>query len=263
MRCFLCQKNNFQIIYDLKSRIILKCKNDGLFLVQDDKEKIQYDENYYKESPYPIKSDLNNDYFQNKLEKLVSLVGRNDFNLLDIGCGWGNFLEVVKKNSIPYLGIDSSKAAIKICKSKGLNCKNVSINQLIETGKKFSCITCFQVLEHIKNPLSFLISLKKLIKPGGVLLLTTPNNDSPLRRLLKTKWPVYNTKSHFVFYNKKTLEKTFTMAGYKNISVKIDSPRFMSFNYIISRIFHREFKFLENISLPTDPFGDLEAIIKL
>ncbi len=262
MKCFLCNKSNLKVVYRLKDKKILACENDGLFIVENNQNKDLYDHNYYDQNPYPSSPGLNERYFQNKLDKIVKLMGKTNLDILDWGCGWGNFLEVVKKNNMPYLGVDSSSQAIKICRSKALNCKNVSINQLIETRCKFSCITCFQVLEHMQQPVAFLSSLKKILKPNGILLATTPNNESPLRKLLKTKWPVYNTKSHFVFYNKTTLKKTFEAVGFKNIMIAFDSPRFMSLSYIISRIFSREFKFLDNISIPTDPFGDLELIYR-
>jgi len=261
--CFLCGKNNFILKYRLKEKEIFCCKNDGLFISKEAKIiKINYDRNYYNQSPYPLNSKFNDNYFQTKLNKIISLTGELKPNVLDIGCGWGNFLEVLKKNNISYLGVDSSKEAIKICTKKGLNCQIASISHLIENGQKYSAITCFQVLEHLKNPLDFLTSIKNLLKTNGVLILTTPNNDSPLRKILKQKWPVYNTDSHFVFYNKNTLKKIMFKTGFKKIKVRLDSPRFMSLTYIISRTFLREFKFLNNIPIPTDPFGDLEIIVR-
>jgi len=261
--CFLCGKNNFIFKCRLKEKEIFCCKNDGLCISKETKiKKTNYDKNYYNQNPYPLNSKSNNNYFQTKLNKIINLTGELKPNVLDIGCGWGNFLEVLKKNNIPYLGIDSSKEAIKTCIKKGLNCQTASISHLIKNRQKYSAITCFQVLEHLKNPMDFLISIKKLLKTNGVLILTTPNNNSPLRNILKQKWPVYNTDSHFVFYNKNTLKKTFALAGFKKIKVQLDSVRFMSLTYIISRTFLREFKFLNNISVPTDLFGDLEAIIK-
>ena len=114
-----------------------------------------------------------------------------------------------------------------------------------------------------------LLSAKKLLKKNGILLLTTPNNDSPLRKLFGSRWSVYNDPSHFVFYNEKTLGQILTLAGFNRIEVKPDSWRFLSSKYVFSRLINMHsisslttiYKLLTTFSVPihTDPFGDLEA----
>ncbi|OGK22185.1 hypothetical protein A2866_03445 [Candidatus Roizmanbacteria bacterium RIFCSPHIGHO2_01_FULL_39_8] len=281
MRCFLCNKSNFEEKYHLPGKKILCCKNDGVFLAQETKKEQSYGSSYFSNSP----NLSSQSYYFSKLATL-RLVTRKEFpTILDVGCGWGDFLEVLEKEKNPYLGIDINKEAIDICQKKELNCQQIDIKTLEKEVSKekntnfltskpnwyrnpnpntlFDAITLFQVIEHLKNPIPVLQSAKKLLKKDGVLLITTPNNNSPLRRLLGAKWSVYNEPSHYVFYDKNTLHKVLGSAGFKKIQVRTDPSRFLSLRYILSRLNIRGKNILHltsHVPVPTDPFGDLELL---
>lgn len=271
MRCFLCNQNKFDEAYRLKTKRILRCRNDGLFVAHAAASSFSniYKEDYYNNPPHP--SDSNRKYFLKKLSTIQQLAINNYPRILDIGCGWGDFEEILEKEKIPYLGIDVNKEAIKICRKKELNCKFSTIQQLaINNQQLYSAITLFQIIEHLKNPLPLLKSAKKLLKKNGVILITTPSNDSPLRKILGSRWSVYNEPSHYVFYTPKTLEQTLRLAGFNDIKIQIDSWRFLSSKYVFSRLMNMYSisslttinKLLTTFSvpIPTDPWGDLEAI---
>ncbi len=266
MQCFLCKKNDFELVYKLKRRQIVKCQNDGLFLAIDNKVSQQlYDQNYYDNSPYSTFFNLNERYFLSKLKKIQKLTAEFKPTILDVGCGWGNFLEALQKQKMSYLGIDSSDEAIRVCRSKNLNCRKTTLQELVnENHEKFSAITLFQVIEHVADPIELLKATKKLLKKNGAILMTTPNNDSPLRKIFGRKWSVYQEPSHFVFYNQQTLKETLIRAGFKNVGVSVDSVRFLSFGYVLSKLGIGHLLKIGNwsleIPLPTDPFGDLQAI---
>lgn len=94
--------------------------------------------------------------------------------VLDIGCGYGYFLEKIQ-NIVGYtLGIEFNVNALEECKSKNLN---VTSAKLSEINEKFDCICLFQVLEHIKEPKIFLEQVVDLLYDGGVLIIGTPNPE--------------------------------------------------------------------------------------
>lgn len=262
MICFLCKKNNFNVVYELKSRQILECQNDGLFFSKEKDPRTEfYGKNYYQNSPYSTFFNLNERYFLKKLEKIKEITGENKPTILDVGCGWGNFLGALQHEKINYLGIDTSDEAIRICRSKNLNVKKTILQDLVkENPGKFSAITMFQVIEHLEDPLPLLVTAKKLLKKNGIILLTTPNNNSPLRKLFAANWSVYDEPSHFVFYNKQTLKETLIRAGFKNARIRTDTIRFLSLGYILNKLVNSTTRKLEIIPVPTDPFGDLQAI---
>jgi len=258
INCFLCRQKKLQLKYVLPQKRIYECLNDRLCFGQNTgKASKLYGFNYYKNSPYPDR--LYQRYFQKKIGLIKRLTGIKNLNVLDIGCGWGQFLDQLKKNRIGYKGIDMSEEAIKICQEKNLNCEQITVKKLAEKeNNKYHVVTCFQTIEHIENPTGFLRSVKQLLKKNGIILLTTPNNDTPLRKLLGSRWSIYNTDSHFVFYNEKTIKKLLMNMGFSKIRVAIDDWRFMSSRYIFSRL-NIPFFYKLNIPVPTDPLGDLIA----
>ncbi|MDO8609261.1 MAG: class I SAM-dependent methyltransferase [bacterium] len=264
MKCFLCNKDNFSLEYTLKTKQILRCKNDNIFISQTASKtnKLLYGRTYYQEPPYS--SNFNMWYFQNKLDEILKIYRKKNISILDVGCGWGDFLEIVKKAKIPYLGIDTSKEAIGICRSKKLNCKYVDVQTLSRiSSQKYTVITCFQTIEHLPNPISFLKSVRSLLHKNGIIIFTTPNNDSPFRKILGPYWPVYNTDSHFVFFDSRTLQKTLKKSGFYNIIVDRDSIRLLLLRYIWIRLFSCiPPKILQQIPIGiiTDPFGDLKVV---
>ncbi len=263
MQCFLCKRNDFELQYSLPKKDIFRCKNDGLFVAGSRYDGLlPYGNEYFSNAP-----NLSNEsYFSAKLKKIQKMTGKKKPNILDIGCGWGDFEEVLEKEKIPYLGIDVNQEAIEICRKKGLRCKQINIvgtsRDLPLLKDKFDAVTMFQVIEHLKNPLPHLESAKKLLNPSGIILITTPNNNSPLRNLLGPYWTVYSEPSHYVFYNKTTLSQTLEKAEFKNSEVNNDSWRFLSLRYILNRLHIPKLNLLHltsKIALPTDPFGDIEA----
>lgn len=264
-RCPFCQKKNIEPVYHINKRVIYRCLDDDLFFSGDEKkEKFHYNYDYFESSPYNQSPIFNDVYFQEKLDKIMTLTREKRPTILDVGCGWGNFLQVVKNNHLPYLGIDLSLRAVEICQEKKLNCQKTDLIDLSKiTNQKYSIITLFQVIEHIKNPLNYLEAAKKLLKKNGILLITTPNNQSPLRHLFGPNWSVYQVPSHYFFYSNKSLERLLKAAGFSNFKIKIDHFRFFSSDYVLQRIFKKKLSFTRffNFPVPTDPWGDLEAII--
>lgn len=271
-RCFLCNNTDLKVVYRLKQKNIVFCPHDDLFFAKSTMSSHKfYDSDYYAINPHPSLVKTNENYFLSKLTMIKTLTKEKSPKILDIGCGWGDFLQVLDKQHLSYLGIDTSKKAIEICLKKKLNGKQTDITHLAETNKEqFSAITCFQVIEHLPDPLPFLQQAKKLLKNDGVIVITTPNNNALSRFRQKHRWSVYNTDSHAVFYNQKNLTIVLTKAGFLKINVRADEPRFLSLGYLIMRmnelrgnsIFKFLYPLLKMLSFPmiTGKFDDLEAV---
>lgn len=266
MNCFYCG-SLLHSKYTRLDKNILYCPNDQLFFSQPKKarsDKQVYNRDFFNAYPHSDMLDLTYKYFLNKLEIILKLTNKDKPNILDIGCGWGDFLTVCKKENIPYLGIDTSEAAYSLCTSKNLNCKKISSIMLAkQSKKKYNAIVSFQTIEHIKNPFDYLRSVKKLLKKNGVFVLTTPNNNSAARFVLKGGWSVYRPHGHYVFYNKDNLKKVLEKANFEQIDVKIDRPRFFKLGYISNQLnVDLRSNFLKNLPIPTDPMGDLIAVCR-
>lgn len=101
---------------------------------------------------------------------------------LDIGCGRGEFLELLRENRIDATGIDSNDMMIQHCKEKGLHAIHAdAIDYLGTVGAgTLGSITAFQVIEHLSttNLTKFLNSAYQALRNGGVIILETVNTSS-------------------------------------------------------------------------------------
>ena len=102
--------------------------------------------------------------------------------LLDIGCGRGEWLQILRESNIPATGIDTNAASVQECLAQGLNVTHAdAITYLSNTTEKsLGAITLFQVLEHL--PFATMVHLLRhalrALVPGGVLIAEVPNSET-------------------------------------------------------------------------------------
>lgn len=103
-----------------------------------------------------------------------------NMKVLEVGCGNGLFLKRIKEEKCAICtGLELNKDAVEIGKKSGINILNESIeNHSVDHKDEYDIVCIFQVLEHISNVRSFLLSLIRCLKSSGILIISVPNNDS-------------------------------------------------------------------------------------
>jgi len=130
---------------------------------------------------------------QRQMEYLpyISHIVSDQFPLIDLGCGRGEWLQVLKENRLSARGIDSNTACVAECTENGLS---ASLGELLDTLTQLpdaSCgsITMFQVLEHL--PFDVVVNVlreaRRVLIPGGVFIGEVPNSET-LRVGASTFW---------------------------------------------------------------------------
>lgn len=113
-----------------------------------------------------------------------SNAGLKNSPILDIGCGRGEWLELLKETSLYASGLDLNKIMIRICKEQGLNAVEGEALSFLKnmSNDSLGAVTCFHLIEHYG--FEFLVTLLKeilrVLKPGGLVILETPNPDNVL-----------------------------------------------------------------------------------
>lgn len=123
-------------------------------------------------------------------EILRELSNFNQGKVLDAGCGWGYYLDLIvrfkrlyKKNKLQLVGLDNDKESIKIAKTR-LREEKVKIvygdiTDLPFPSNNFDVVILSEVLEHIDDDLKALEEIRRVLKNGGKLILTVPNKSYP------------------------------------------------------------------------------------
>lgn len=134
------------------------------------------------------------DWWRRQYTRQLHLIERFAFSrLLEIGCGWGVFLECARDRGWDVLGIEPAAAPAAYCKSRGLPVIRGLFEDLPdrELGS-FGAVYLDQVLEHMTDPAGILRRVHSLLTPGGVVGIVVPNDYNPLQNLLrKCGFPPY------------------------------------------------------------------------
>lgn len=111
-------------------------------------------------------------------EEIAHIIKPKD-KVLEIGCGKGGFLQKMQQKGVLCVGLELNKKAISYGLSKKLTILNKSIQEHAKKNyQKYDVVCSFQVIEHIANIKEFLQASVDVLKPGGRLILSVPNNDS-------------------------------------------------------------------------------------
>lgn len=95
---------------------------------------------------------------------------------LDVGCGCGEFLEILSEAGFGAEGVDGNPGQIEALRSAGLKAELVDLNlELPFEDGSFDLVTCLEVIEHVARAEFLLTEIRRVLKAGGDFLLTTPN----------------------------------------------------------------------------------------
>ena len=122
---------------------------------------------------------VHHNYLLKSVLNILKDLNTSDTELLDVGCGNGLLTSEISKIFKYTTGIDLSGTGIEFAQKlnhEKLNFKNISLDEMIETKKKFKFITSFEVIEHQYLPDDFLNKIHQLLDDEGTLLITTPYN---------------------------------------------------------------------------------------
>ena len=138
---------------------------------------------------------------------------RKNFKVLDLGCGSGYFISVLKDNNINNKGIDLDRSRINFCKSKKLNAQVSNLSD--EKNNTYDLITMFDAIEHFYDPINELKIAAKKLKPKSFILAYTPNIHSLSFELMRSDLNLLAVFRHICFFNYKSLKYLSKKAGLK------------------------------------------------
>ncbi len=142
-------------------------------------------------------------------------------SILDIGCGDGFFLNDIPNSLFMKTGVDISIPK----KLPGITYFTGSFEK-IKFSQKFDIVVANHVIEHISDPQLFSKKMYSVVKPGGVVMLSTPNSNSLGFKLFKKKWYHYNFPYHKHLFNAKSLDELLTKSGFSKVEIKPEYPGF-------------------------------------
>lgn len=108
----------------------------------------------------------------------------NVSSILDFGCGAGEMISALSEK-FEVEGLEPEEKARNECKNTGMR-TYASINEILESQERFDLVTLFHVVEHFYSPDIELAGIYKLLKPGGLVIIETPNSQDALLTTYKS-----------------------------------------------------------------------------
>ncbi|MBP1152821.1 SAM-dependent methyltransferase [Methylocaldum sp. RMAD-M] len=140
--------------------------------------------------------------------------GDKDSKVLDVGCGNGYFLQIAKLIGRHVTGIDVDSAAVENAKKLGVDAFEGSLYRMPFENDSFDVVTMNHVIEHLHDPLAALGEIRRILKPGGMLWIGTPNLNSAAHSDAGSKWIGLDPPRHLVLFNHDSLMLAFKRAGF-------------------------------------------------
>jgi SAM-dependent methyltransferase len=140
---------------------------------------------------------------------------------LDFGYGEGALLRVAAQHGWTCYGVEVSPAALTYGASQGWTvAPDIADPRLPRHG--FDVVTLIELMEHVTEPDSVLSAAAKMLRPGGLLYLTTPNARSLNRWMLGTSWSVFSPPEHLNIWTPRSLCWALNGRGFRSVHVRTE-----------------------------------------
>ncbi|MEZ4796981.1 MAG: class I SAM-dependent methyltransferase [Flavobacteriaceae bacterium] len=152
--------------------------------------------------------------------KLINSFQPQEKNLLDVGCGTGDFLKIAQQNNWKVSGIELNDKAREIANQK-TNHSVFNTEQLSKfNDNSFDVITLWHVLEHLPNLEQQVLTFKTLLKENGTLIVAVPNYKSYDAKFYKNFWAAYDVPRHLWHFNQDSISNLFASQNMNVVKTK-------------------------------------------
>jgi 2-polyprenyl-3-methyl-5-hydroxy-6-metoxy-1,4-benzoquinol methylase len=136
--------------------------------------------------------------------------------LLDVGCAAGFFIEAAIAEGFDASGIELSPVAIGFADpSVRSRIVQGDVNTLIAGDtRQFDVVTAFDIIEHTFDPKAFVADISRVLAPGGLLVISTPDTGHWLRPVMGAHWPMLQPEQHTFLFSREALRELLIGAGY-------------------------------------------------
>lgn len=146
--------------------------------------------------------------------------------VLDVGCGGGLFLRMLREQGSGVLGLDlSSQAASVAWRVNGVPAVCGNLVQAPLPASSCAAVTMFHVLEHLEDPMAYLNAARELLRPQGRLIVQVPNAACWQFLLLGENWSGIDVPRHLLDFRSRDLEALLAFCGYEVLRRKYFSLR--------------------------------------
>jgi|SRR5687767_3013927 len=213
--CLICSSGKLRQLKGYEKHDLIKCADCGFVFMKriptEEELRTYYSVYAYEyEKPMPESTRIS---YENLMEDLEPY--RLSNKILDVGCGEGWILEIAKQRGWEVYGTEFSSRAFEICQKKGIKMYQGKLEPGKMEEKEYDVIISSETIEHINNPQEEIANIFSLLRKGGLFYATTPNFNSYLRYILKSRYNIIEYPEHLCYYTRKTINRLFKSNGFR------------------------------------------------
>ena len=165
------------------------------------------------------------------LDQIAILLGQppEKIRLLDVGCSSGAFLHAAVKLGFRAEGVEPAPKAAATAQAAGLKVHQGLLQEAGYADGQFDAITLFEVIEHLQHPQELLQECRRILRPGGILLVGTGNAGSWSMAAMGARWEYLHIArhgGHVSFFNLGSLASLAQRSGFSVAAVRTRGVRF-------------------------------------
>jgi 2-polyprenyl-3-methyl-5-hydroxy-6-metoxy-1,4-benzoquinol methylase len=236
-QCILCANNHVKPVLRKDKLELLFCEICNMRFIDGESPCIKEADEKYDKDYYHWWEDDNNILnlkkrtYKNILSYIKDIiVDKNKCNLLDVGCATGRFMEMAENAGFSVSGVEISSYAASIAAQRFPGRVYKCDIDDCHMNDCFDVITMMDVLEHTNTPVELLRKANRLLKIGGIVVVTCPNYESFMARALGKKW-VHINDEHVGYYSPRTISYLFNEMKME-ILMMIPLRKYISIYYI-------------------------------
>ena len=193
--------------YDLD---IFQCASCGL--IQLAVPPVPYYREVVRAAAYSAEMRLFRQEQFSRFSRRFNLAGRK---VLEVGCGGGEYLELLAGAGMQAYGLEASPQAVAQCRKQGLNAfvGYIDTEEDVVAEAPYAAFFILNFLEHFPNPRSALRGMANALEPGGVCLIEVPNFTMMVREELSSEF----IRDHLAYFTRESLTHVLATSGFEVI----------------------------------------------
>lgn len=205
-----------------------------------------------------------------RLGKIARLLGKpfGEIRILDVGCSRGHFLRVAAALGCEAEGVEPASSMAAAARAAGLRVHEGLLEDQRFADAAFDALTLFEVIEHLDAPRDLLHECRRILKPGGILLLSTGNSASWTAAVMKSRWDYFQIAKdagHVSFFNPESLRRLAARCGFAVECIQTARVKFLEKEDAPRAVYAAAKLAAEMLNLPARLLGrghDLTAFLR-
>ncbi|MDI6779052.1 MAG: class I SAM-dependent methyltransferase [Bacteroidota bacterium] len=233
VNCPVCNSTPEKLLWSIENADYRRCTTCDLVFESPRLTEEELKEYYSKESYFISNNEKQSigyiDYFSqcnlgliNEHFEIIKKYSSKQIKIkyLDVGSGPGSLVKLASDNGWEASGLEISKWAVDYAKKNNVNVIEGTLDGVKFIDESFDVISMFDVLEHLSDPYNNIGEIFRILKPGGVLVIETPNTSGFFARFLyKQNSEIVKPRAHICLYSPFTIKFLFSSFKFARVNI--------------------------------------------